>query len=93
MKKKLILPKFKNGDEERVFWDKLDITEYAEPEDFKKFVLSDLLKKSKPKTKRITIRVPEQWIMQAKELAEKMDVPYQSLMKQFIHKGLQSKTI
>lgn len=90
-KKKLILPKFKNEDDERNFWDTLDITRYAEPEDFKRFVLSDLLKKSKPRTKRITIRIPEQWITQTKEIAAKMDIPYQSLMKQFIHKGLQSK--
>jgi predicted DNA binding CopG/RHH family protein len=90
MKKKLILPKFKNEDEERDFWNKLDITEYFEPSDFKPFVLSDLMKKSKPKARKITIRLPEDWITQTKEIAGKLDIPYQSLMKQFIHKGLQS---
>ena len=90
MKKKLILPEFKNEDEERDFWDKLDISEYLEPSDFKPFILSDLMKKSKPKTRKITIRIPEEWIIKAKEIAGKLDIPYQSLMKQFIHKGLQS---
>ena len=37
MKKKLLkLPKFKNEDEEREFWDKVDITDYFSPKDFKR---------------------------------------------------------
>lgn len=36
MKTKLVVPKFKNEDEERDFWDKIDITEYFEPSDFKR---------------------------------------------------------
>lgn len=93
MKKKLILPDFKNEDAERDFWDKLDITEYFEPSDFKRFSITDLLdsNKSKPKTKKITIRIPEDWIARAKDISEKMDIPYQSLMKQFIHKGLEAQ--
>lgn len=35
MKKSLILPKFKNEEEERKFWDKIDLSEYFEPKDFK----------------------------------------------------------
>jgi hypothetical protein len=35
MKKPLNLPKFNNEDEERDFWDKIDISEYFEPSDFK----------------------------------------------------------
>jgi hypothetical protein len=34
MKKQLIVPKFKNEDEERDFWAKLDISEYLEASDF-----------------------------------------------------------
>lgn len=34
MKKKLVLPKFKNEDEEREFWDKIDLSDYLEPSDF-----------------------------------------------------------
>ena len=35
MKKPLKLPKFKNEDEERDFWSKIDLTDYFEPKDFK----------------------------------------------------------
>ena len=34
MKKKLILPKFKNEDQERDFWSEIDLSEYFEPKDF-----------------------------------------------------------
>lgn len=34
MKKPLKIPKFKNEDEERKFWWKLDLSEYLEPSDF-----------------------------------------------------------
>ena len=34
MKKPLVLPKFKNEDEEREFWYNIDLTDYFEPGDF-----------------------------------------------------------
>lgn len=34
MKKPIKLPKFKNEDEEREFWDKFDLSEYATAKDF-----------------------------------------------------------
>jgi CopG antitoxin of type II toxin-antitoxin system len=58
MKKPLILPRFKNEDEERDFWDKIDITEYFEPSDFKPFVLADLIKKAKKRTRKVTMVGP-----------------------------------
>jgi predicted DNA binding CopG/RHH family protein len=91
MKKELIIPKFKNEDEEFEFWSNLDLSEYFEPSDFKRFVLSDVLKNSKPKTKKTTIRLPENWIEKAKEKAAQLDIPYQSLMKLYIKKGYFSK--
>ena len=50
MKKPLILPEFNNEDEERDFWDKIDISEYFEPSDFKQVVFPNL----KP-TKRLIV--------------------------------------
>ena len=85
MKKKLIVPEFKNEDEEIDFWDNIDISEYLDGSDFKHFVFGEQIK---PKTKKVTIRIPENWIKQAKVKANKMDVPYQSLFKQYIEKGL-----
>ena len=35
MKKQLKVPKFKNEDQERKFWSKIDLSDYMEPKDFK----------------------------------------------------------
>lgn len=87
MKKPLVLPEFKNEDEERDFWDKIDISEYFEPSDFKKVAFPNL-----KRTKRlISIRLPESLLEQVKQEAQKLAVPYQNLIQQYIHKGLQSK--
>ena len=84
MKKRLILPKFKNEDEERNFWDKLDLTEYYEPSDFVPVSFPNL----KPTTRPISIRLPAHMIDNLKEKANYIGVPYQSLIKQYIHTGM-----
>ena len=84
MKKKLVLPKFKNEDEERDFWAKIDLSDYYEPEDFESISFPNL----KPSSTPISIRMPNYVINRLKEKANAMDVPYQSLIKQYIHKGL-----
>ena len=84
MKKKIILPKFKNEDEERNFWDKFDLSDYAEKGDFKKVFFPNL----KPTSKSISIRIPTFILVRLKEEANSKDIPYQSLIKQFIVKGL-----
>lgn len=83
MKKKLVLPKFKNEDKERDFWAKLDLSEYFEPSDFVPVSFPNL----KPTTRPISLRVPEYIINRVKEKANAINVPYQSLMKQYIEKG------
>lgn len=84
MKKKLILPKFKNEDEERDFWDRLDLSEYFEPSDFVSISFPNL----KPTTKPISIRLPAHMLDNLKEKANYIDIPYQALIKQYIHAGL-----
>lgn len=84
MKKPLVLPKFKNEDEERDFWDKIDLSEYIETSDLKR-VLFPNLKKSK---KLISIRLPETLLDEVKKKAEELSIPYQSLIQQYIQKGL-----
>jgi predicted DNA binding CopG/RHH family protein len=91
MKKPLVLPKFKNEDEEFEFWSNLDSSEYLEASDLKPFNIDELINMAKPKTRKMTIRLPENWIVQAKAIAVKLDIPYQSLIKQFIHQGLEEK--
>lgn len=87
MKKKLVVPKFKNEDEEFNFWSKIDLSEYYTPEDFKRFDLNELIKSQKSRTRRITMRLPEKLVEKVKQQASSLDVPYQSLMKIFIQQG------
>ena len=74
------IPKFKNEDEERNFWATHDSTEYINWKKAKKVMLSNL----KPSVKSISLRLPESMIEELKLLANKKDVPYQSLLKIFL---------
>ncbi len=88
MKKKLVLPKFKNEDEEHDFWEKIDLSEYYEAKDLKPFDLDQFIKEhSEPKITRVTIRIPTNIVRSYKQKASQIDVPYQSLMKQQLAKG------
>lgn len=84
MKKKLKIPKFKNEDEEREFWWNLDLSEYFDPDDFVPVSFPNL----KPTTKPISIRIPEYLLMRVKEKANELNIPYQTLIKQYIQKGV-----
>lgn len=84
MKKKLILPKFKNEDEEREFWWKLDLSEYYEPEDLEEVSFPNL----KPTTRSISIRLPEYLIDRIKEQTNEINIPYQSLIKSYLKKAV-----
>lgn len=74
------IPKFKNEDKEREYWDSHDSAEHIDWSKGKKVTLSKL----KPSLKTISIRLPEIMLEELKLLANKRDVPYQSLMKIFI---------
>ncbi len=73
-------PRFKTEDEERAFWADHDITEYF-PLDAP---IAPDLSNLKPSTKMVTVRVPEHLLRALKILANKKDVPYQSLLKVFL---------
>jgi len=75
MKKKI--PVFKNEDEEREFWTTHNSTEYVDWDKASKVVLPNL----KPTTKTISLRLPISMLNDLKVLANKKDVPYQSLLK------------
>lgn len=74
------IPKFKDEDEEVEFWATHDATEYVDFSKAKKALFPNL----KPSTKTISIRLPESLIEHMKQLANKRDVPYQSLLKMFL---------
>ncbi len=84
MKKKLNLPKFKNEDEERDFWSKIDLSEYYDSSDLEEISFPNL----KPTSRSISIRIPEYLLNRIKEKANEINVPYQSLIKQYIKKGV-----
>ena len=84
MKKKLVLPKFKNEDEERDFWAKIDLSEYYEPSDVVPVSFPNL----KPTSHPISIRVPDYLLNRVKEKANAINIPYQSLIKKYIEDGV-----
>jgi len=84
MKKKSI-PKFKNEDQEREFWSSHDSTEYIDWHDAERVILPNL----KPSLKTISLRLPENLLNELKLLANKKDVPYQSLLKMFLAERIQ----
>ena len=79
-KKIKIMPSFRNEDEEREFWANHDFTDYKDNFEPVKLDLSAL----KPSTQTISLRLPEYLLASIKQLANKNDVPYQSLMKIFL---------
>lgn len=86
MKKKLNIPKFKNEDEEREFWARIDLSEYFEPDDFEEVSFPNL----KPTSRSISIRIPEYLLNRVKEKANETNIPYQSLIKEYIKRGVLS---
>ena len=86
MKKQLKVPKFKNEDQEREFWVSLNLGEYLEPSDFERVSFPNL----KPTTRSISIRIPEYLLNRVKEKANETNIPYQSLIKEYIKKGVLS---
>lgn len=80
MKKTKAIPRFKNEDDERDFWATHDSTDYLNHFKPVEFDLSKL----KPTTESISLRLPGFLLYRIKQLANKRDVPYQSLMKIFL---------
>ena len=81
------IPKFKNEDQERDFWNKADSSEYIDWKKARKVVLPNL----KPSVKTISLRLPESMLEEIKLLANKRDVPYQSLMKIFLSERVEKE--
>lgn len=88
MKNKIILKKFKSEDQERDFWDKFDLSEHFKPEDFERVSFPNL----KPTTRSISIRIPEYLLVRVKEQANELNTPYQSIIKEYIARGVAKKS-
>lgn len=81
MKKLKSIPRFGNEREEAEFWATHDTTDYF---DVKKAIVNPVFPNLKLSTKTITIRVPASLLASLKMIANKKDVPYQSLVKIFL---------
>ena len=84
MKRLKKIPKFSNEDEERLFWERHDSSEYIDWTEAKEVSLPNLRKT----TKTISLRLPEDMLKKLKIKANAMDVPYQSLIKMILQKEL-----
>jgi predicted DNA binding CopG/RHH family protein len=80
MKGRKKLPTFKDEDAEREFWSREDSTKYVDWSKAQRLTLPNL----KPTMRTISLRLPEAMIAELKLLANKRDVPYQSLLKVFL---------
>ncbi|MBU0618952.1 BrnA antitoxin family protein [Patescibacteria group bacterium] len=78
------IPKFKSEKEEREFWQTHDSTEYVDWSKAERVGFPNLKLTSRP----ITVRLPQALIDRLKIKAHKKDMPYQSLMKDILYKGL-----
>ena len=88
MKKKLKdIPIFKNEEEERKFWANADSSDYL---NWKDGEISSF-PKLKPSTKTISLRIPETMLNELRTIANKRDVPYQSLIKIFLKDRINSE--
>lgn len=74
------IPKFKTEAAERRFWAEHDSSEYVDWDSAHRVVLPNL----KPSQTTISLRLPGMMLAELKRLANKRDVPYQSLLKMFL---------
>ena len=83
------IPKFNSEDEEREFWAKEDSTQYVNYSKAEKIIFPKL----KPSTKTISLRLPESLLEEIKMLANKRDVPYQSLIKVYLKEKIDQQLV
>jgi len=81
------IPEFKSEDEEREFWATHDSTEYVDWSQAKRAIFPNL----KPSTRTISVRMPQSMVDELKLLANKRDVPYQSLIKMFLRERIDAE--
>jgi predicted DNA binding CopG/RHH family protein len=78
------LPKFKSISQEQEFWRTHDSTEYLDWHQAKQAIFPNL----KPSTKTISLRLPESLLNEIRTIANKEDIPYQSLIKILLAQGI-----
>lgn len=84
MRKLKEIPKFENEEQEREFWANENSIEFIDWEKAESVVLPNL----KPTTTTISLRMSESMLNKIRLVANKRDVPYQSLIKIFLKERL-----
>ncbi|MBI1869803.1 MAG: BrnA antitoxin family protein [Chlamydiae bacterium] len=74
------IPKFRSEKKEAAFWATHDSTEYVDYTKARRVHFPNL----KPSTETISLRLPKSLLEHLKILANKRDVPYQTLLKLFL---------
>jgi predicted DNA binding CopG/RHH family protein len=82
------LPAFASEEQERAFWASHDSSDYIDWSGSERRSFPNL----KPTLRTISLRLPEAMIGQLKVIAHKRDIPYQSLLKQYLAERLQQET-
>jgi predicted DNA binding CopG/RHH family protein len=81
------IPRFRSEEDERKFWSKNDSTEFIDWQSGQKRKFPTL----KPSLRTISLRLPLSMIEDLKILANKRDVPYQSLLMIFLAERLEKE--
>lgn len=81
------IPQFESEDEEREFWATHDTTDYVDWSHAKRTTFPRL----KPTTQTISLRLPGFLLENLKMLANKRDIPYQSLLKVFLAERIEQE--
>lgn len=81
------IPKFRSEAAERRFWESHDSVDYIDWSRAKQARFPNL----QPSTATISLRLPQGMIDDLKILANKQDVPYQSLLKVFLAERLRAE--
>jgi predicted DNA binding CopG/RHH family protein len=84
MKKRKKIPHFNNEAEELEFWSTHDSTDFV---DWSK-ATSPLFPNLKPTSRLISIRFPVSVLERLQTLANRRDIPYQTLIKLFVNREL-----
>jgi predicted DNA binding CopG/RHH family protein len=79
-KAKKQVPRHRSEESEREFWASAESSDYVDWRQAKRMALPHL----RPSTRTISLRLPEALLADLKILANKQDVPYQSLLKIFL---------
>jgi predicted HicB family RNase H-like nuclease len=96
-RKRPVIPKFSSEEEERAFWEQVDVDEFLEgPADD---IVLELKRRGRKRIvssrwqagrkKKVTLNLDEELLGQLKEAAKQRGISYQALAKEILRRGLE----